>query len=138
MNIIKTGAESKLQMSDLIFTKICFERNENEMGQGLSFGVERHVEKAEDGTHDVILSINLNDDNSAINIEIVAVGTFILTDDDGFTPERRDAIMNNNTVAIMFPYIRSQLTLLTSQPNFPPIVLPAMNIIEMLNMQNNI
>ena len=40
---------------------------------------------------------------------------------------REEAIRNANTVAIKFSFIRSQVTLLTSQPGMTPIVLPAIN-----------
>ena len=36
-------------------------------------------------------------------------------------------IVKTNTVAIMFPFIRSQVTLLTTQPGMTPIVLPPIN-----------
>ncbi len=35
--------------------------------------------------------------------------------------------INKNTIAIMFPFIRSQVTLLTSQPNMCPVILPTIN-----------
>ena len=38
------------------------------------------------------------------------------------------SLLMTNTVAILFPYIRSQLTLLTSQPGFESVILPVMNI----------
>lgn len=41
-----------------------------------------------------------------------------------------------NAVAILFPYIRSQITLLTSQPNIKPIVLPSVNIHNLLKEEN--
>ena len=44
----------------------------------------------------------------------------------------KDVLLNNNAVAILFAYIRSQLTLLTAQPETAPIVLPVMNIAKML------
>ena len=36
--------------------------------------------------------------------------------------------MLKNAIAIMFPFLRSQVTLVTSQPNFRPIILPIINI----------
>ena len=36
--------------------------------------------------------------------------------------------LKTNAVAIMFPYLRSQVTLWTSQPMMSPIVLPPINI----------
>lgn len=35
----------------------------------------------------------------------------------------------------IFPYIRSYISIITTQPGMPPIVLPAMNIIAMVNDQ---
>ena len=49
--------------------------------------------------------------------------------------ERRDFI-KSNAVAIMMPYVRSELTLLTSQPGVDPIVLPLFNVQAMLNNQD--
>lgn len=41
--------------------------------------------------------------------------------------EMEENIVKTNTVAIMFPFIRSQVTLLTTQPGMTPIVLPPIN-----------
>lgn len=35
----------------------------------------------------------------------------------------------------MFPYIRSYISIITTQPGMPPVVLRAMNIIAMINDQ---
>ena len=40
-------------------------------------------------------------------------------------------LIKENGVAILFPYLRSEITLLTTQPGFQPIVLPAVNIAKM-------
>ena len=57
-----------------------------------------------------------------MNIELVAEAQFLYESDD-YSKE----VINTNTVAIMFPFIRSQVTLLTSQPGMVPIILPAIN-----------
>ena len=41
-------------------------------------------------------------------------------------------LLENNAVAILFPYVRSELTLITAQPETSPIVLPAVNINSMI------
>ena len=41
-------------------------------------------------------------------------------------------LIERNTLAIMFPYFRSYVSTLTTQPGMTPIVLPAMNIMTML------
>ena len=40
--------------------------------------------------------------------------------------------MLKNALAIMFPYLRSQVTLITTQPNFKPIILPVVNINQLV------
>jgi len=43
-----------------------------------------------------------------------------------------NAFMLTNAVAIMFPYLRSEITLLTSQPGMRPVVLPPINVQEVM------
>lgn len=47
----------------------------------------------------------------------------------------KSTIIRENTVSIMMPYIRSELTLLTSQPGVEAVVLPPFNIRKMLSDQ---
>ena len=59
------------------------------------------------------------------------VGQFTVT-------EKQDISLNQlktNAIAIMFPFLRSQITLLTSQPSLVPIVLPPININKVLESQ---
>ena len=62
--------------------------------------------------------------NSVCNMNITMSGFFRLEEDS--TLGKR--LLQTNAVAILFPYVRSQLTLLTSQPGFDPVILPVMNI----------
>ena len=41
-------------------------------------------------------------------------------------------LINKNAVAILMPYLRSELTLLTAQPDTDSVVLPPFNINKML------
>ena len=41
-----------------------------------------------------------------------------------------------NAIAIMFPYLRSQVTIMTTQPNATPVVIPPININSFLKRQN--
>ena len=40
--------------------------------------------------------------------------------------------LRQNAVAIVFPYLRSQISLLTAQPEVSPVVMPPMNIAQMI------
>ena len=40
--------------------------------------------------------------------------------------------LRQNAVAIVFPYLRSQISLLTAQPEVKPVIIPPMNIAQMV------
>lgn len=61
-----------------------------------------------------------------MKLDICLVGRFG-ADDEEFLKR-----MIPNAVAIMFPYMRTQVSLMTAQPNLPTLVLPAININSLL------
>ena len=65
-------------------------------------------------------------------LSIVACGVFGI-DDNLLQGADKEYILKRNTVAIIFPYIRSQITLLTAQPGMNAIVLPPININALLD-----
>lgn len=87
-----------------------------------------NLNKMEDQLFRVRLGVVLNEDGK-YRIEVEISGLFRLSEDSVLGKK----ILENNTVAILFPYLRSQLTLLSSQPDFEPIILPALNINALLN-----
>lgn len=52
------------------------------------------------------------------------------------TEQENNGLLEKNTIAIMFPYIRSYISSITTQPGMTPIVLPAINIVALINDQN--
>ena len=62
-----------------------------------------------------------------LNLETVA---FFKLDNQGekISEQTAEQILKKNTVAIMFPFIRSQVSILTTQPGMIPIVMPPINI----------
>lgn len=64
-------------------------------------------------------------DDQKINLEASIIGHFACVD---ASPELRDNLLKKNSIAILFPYLRSQISLLTTQPELSPITLPPMNI----------
>ena len=42
-------------------------------------------------------------------------------------------LLEKNAVAILFPYVRAELSLITAQPGMEPIVLPVVNIAAMVD-----
>ena len=76
----------------------------------------------------VKLSINMMSENE-FDIETCINGIFEFDGDKEFGSK----LLSHNTVAILFPYLRSQITILTSQPGFEPIVLPVININRLID-----
>lgn len=76
------------------------------------------------------MGTNITDkQKEAVEINVSLVGEFIVSADENNFDILR--LIKENGVAILFPYLRSELTLLTTQPGFHPIVLLAVNIAKM-------
>ena len=45
-------------------------------------------------------------------------------------------LIKANTIAIIFPFIRSQVSLLTTQPGMMPVIIPPININALISEQN--
>lgn len=68
-------------------------------------------------------------------LEIKLKGDFIIDDQNDRLPEGKEVIhdvINLNTVAILFPYLRSAVTNITSIANIEPLILPPINIHRLL------
>ena len=81
------------------------------------------IEKDDINEYRVSLQV-LAEKEEEYSVEIRITGYCSIADDC----EMRDTILKKNAVAILFPYVRAQLTLITSQPEIEPIVLPVFNI----------
>lgn len=68
--------------------------------------------------------MTINKENNDLNVRVVASANFSMESENETLVK---SIMEANTVAIMFPFIRSQVSLLTTQPGMVPIVLPPIN-----------
>lgn len=115
-----------LTLDNLVFDKIVFQRkgfkNKNKLCFRFGFGFEEQEERG----FAVHLSV-FGKKEQEYEFEIVASGYFTL--DPGEDPMQ---IIKQNAVAIIFPYIRSQISLLTAQPEMTPVVLPPVNIVQLL------
>lgn len=76
----------------------------------------------------------MTDEQETATLEIVVSGIFEFR--TKLEQEKKDIIITKNTVAILFPYLRSQVTLMMAQPDIEPVVIPAININALLkNME---
>ena len=79
--------------------------------------LQRNITKTDEHEYDIELKLLVN--KSDLLVVVITKAHFVY--------EKEESIIKTNTVAIMFPFIRSQVTLLTTQPGMTPIVLPPIN-----------
>ena len=125
MKEITNQNKSIMQLTNLYFKNISFSREKLNIDDNLKIFFDHEIRKNDNDT-DVVLSVLINDENNALKLSVELVGTF------AFSNSEYDNLINKNAIAILFPYLRSQVTLITSQPNMTPIILPPININTLL------
>lgn len=128
MNIsVESNMQSVLRLDAIYFKETKFEQYSYGKYDGdvkVSFSLKEkcNSDKLEMGIHFTIWGEN------AFTLEGELVGIFSMDDKSDISIEK----LKINAIAIMFPYLRSQVTLWTSQPMMSPIVLPPININKIL------
>ncbi len=122
--------KSDLRMDGLHFSECTVTRSPVIENGTLSYDLTKQIQEMEDGSNLVILTLTISKEKADLFVKVVASAKFTMDSDD---PELKKTIMNNNAVAIMFPFIRSQVTLMTTQPGMTPIVLPPINTTKFVN-----
>ena len=120
--------ESVVKMERLYFNKLYFVRTDDEIiADNLKIQFTKSYNFNDDHTFCIVgfgCTVKSKDDKK-INLEASIIGHFTCL---GTSPELRDNLLKKNSIAILFPYLRSQISLLTTQPELSPIILPPMNI----------
>ncbi len=116
--------KSDLKMDNFYFLECSILRHEVIENGSLSLDLEKRITKVSDDSYSVVLTLNINKEKGDLKVKVVAAATFSIQNDDD---ELVKSIIEKNTIAIMFPFIRSQVSLLTTQPGMTPIVLPPIN-----------
>ena len=119
--------EPVLQFEGYQIEKIIYEKNigtpdENNINVEVSTGLNSEKDRGK-----VELSIHVLESNENRKLEISLVGffTFSNVDDD-----KKTEILAINGTAILYPYIRSVASMVTSQDSSPAIILPTVNTIN--------
>ena len=123
---IKTDYESPLVLKNIIITEGHFKRNEDSLENlELKVGVSHDVERLSEREYKITLELNVADPEEKLSVFVKGMAIFE-------TKQENQMLIERITLAIMFPYFRSYVSTLTTQPGMTPIVLPAMNIMTML------
>ena len=113
-------------LKNIIITEGHFKRNEDSLENlELKVGVSHDVERLSEREYKITLELNVADPEEKLSVFVKGMAIFE-------TKQENQMLIERNTLAIMFPYFRSYVSTLTTQPGMTPIVLPAMNIMTML------
>lgn len=125
---------SALQFHDYQVEEICFRKTPVEGGQN-EFELNPHLEhkmvEAGDDRYEIHLSIEIASSEEKpmpFELKVSLVGYFTFCDENHEISEQvKNAILRENTVSILFPFLRSTVASVTTSANIPTLVLPIMN-----------
>ncbi len=133
------NTECKIQMLDLYFSKYSFSQERNkkiEEEYSTSFNINYAENNDDDSKIKVTIDTSVSDKGGELALELQAVGIFNI-EKENTEKSIYEHLVQVNTVAIMFPFIRSQISLLTTQPGIKPIMLPPINLNALIDSNNN-
>lgn len=116
--------KSDLVMRDLYFPECSVKRESEITSEQLNIDISKDITPKSDAEYDVTVTVCIDKPHKDLEVKVVARATFAFAHSD---PKLVAEIIRSNTVAIMFPFIRSQVSLLTTQPGLTPVILPPIN-----------
>lgn len=125
---------SALKLERIVFDKIEFKRLDFSSEKELELGIQsKIVQKENEDVYRVTLELTGTKPEEYV-FEISLTGFFTIEEEDGLTEKIKNALITKNTISILMPYLRSEVSLLTAQPGVECVVLPAFNISKMLEI----
>ena len=94
---------------------------------------DHKVTELGEGNYDVRLSFSISPTEEfpmPFELKVSMVGHFTYLAEEGEDRAAKDHILQQNTVSILFPFLRSIVASLTSNANIPTLMLPVMNFTE--------
>ncbi|MCI1981689.1 MAG: protein-export chaperone SecB [Oscillospiraceae bacterium] len=129
MLTVQSKYASHLKLIRLAFTNIKFIRSEQPITcRELNIGIKRNISKENNSSAKVTLQAQIYAEDKSLELEITMIGFFELDAPEHLDQKLIDTIFEKNTLSIMFPYLRSQISLISTQPGMPPIIIPPINI----------
>jgi len=124
--------ESILKLERLVFDKIEFNRTGFKNDNEIEFQFQTGISQKTDGN---IFRVNLvmkGNKSGEYIIEVSLTGFFSFETSESVDGNVKEELLSKNAVAILMPYLRSQITLLTAQPEVDSVILPVFNINNMM------
>jgi len=121
-----------LKMDAIVFDKIEFTRKGFKTNNKLKSNLNIQIGTDEENNYKVTLILNGNKKDE-YEFSISLSGFFTIKNVEKMEDTLKQDLIGKNAVAIMMPYLRSEVTLLTAQPETDSVVLPVFNINKMIN-----
>lgn len=128
----KDNINSVLKLNNLVFDRIEFKRLGFQSDKEIELGIQSNISQRKDSDIYRITLILNGTKPDEYSFEISLTGFFTIENSQDISQELKDDLVNKNAIAILMPYLRSEVSLLTAQPGMECVVLPAFNINKML------
>ena len=125
---LKESTTSILKLNGIHFNELSFKRRDSTDSVIDDCELTRKIVDIDVDNFTVELNLKLS--TSIFEMSISLEGKFNIICEDALMKER---LNKNNTISILFPYIRSEVTLLTSQPEMTPVIIPPININKLID-----
>ena len=126
--------ESSLVLNHVVFDRIAFNRIDFRKESNIKYSMQIQIGQcSHDREYKVSLVLEGNkDDEYTFQIGLSGYFSVELRGEEEQQIDIEE-LLKRNAVAILMPYLRSEATLLTSQPETDPVVLPVFNINAMMD-----
>ena len=134
------NTECKLQMLDLYFSKFDFIQDRDKKNKDSEYNTSMKINYAINSKDNTRIKITIDtivrNKTESIFVNLQTVGIFRMDKND-IDADAYEQLMKLNTVAIMLPYIRSQVSLITTQPGILPVMIPPINVHSLAEISEN-
>ncbi|MCB2360296.1 protein-export chaperone SecB [Clostridium estertheticum] len=133
--------KSSLKLNEIFVEKVEFKRSENfnkSANNELKFKFESSINEKDTNNYKVSIKVNISSgaaEELVINVIMCALFGFVFN--EKLSNDIIKSMLEKNTLAIMYPYVRSYITNLSAQSGINPIILPTINISAMIDSQEN-
>lgn len=132
-SVNEKDVRSDLLMKDIYFSKIeCYQNKDlNKLGNiSLNTKYDVKINSISENEKEIVFDVNIVNEESKLKVNLTANGIFTISKD---IPSNinKDELFKYNAVAMMFPFIRSQVALVTNQPGLRSVLLQPINIYKL-------
>ena len=123
----------KITLTNLCFSHFEFSQDTEKKGPlKLNYGFKVTYKKTSEKSQLVKIIVKITGEDNRLNLNIEEQAHVELVNEELLDENTQKTLLNQNSVAIMFPYLRSQVALLTSQPGLNTVQLPIIDVSQLI------